>query len=86
MCTLELGVTLYQNQDGVDWVIGYASRAHNKTKYKYLAYTLKWVITEQFHDYLCGSTFVVYTDNNPLTYVLTSVELDATGHHSVVSC
>ena len=24
--------------------------------------------------------FVVFTDNNPLTYVLTSAKLDATGH------
>ena len=27
-----------------------------------------------------GNTFDVYTDNNPLTYVLTTVKLDAMGH------
>ena len=32
-----------------------------------------------------GGTFDVYTDNNPLTYVLTSVKLDATGQHWVAS-
>ena len=33
---------------------------------------------EKFHEYPYGSkTFEVYTDNNPLTYVLTSAKLDA---------
>ena len=37
-------------------------------------------ITEQFHKYLYGNTFDVYTDNNPLTYVLMTAKLDAMGH------
>ena len=37
-------------------------------------------MTEKFHDYLYGNQFEVRTDNNPLTYVLTSAKLDATGH------
>ena len=37
-------------------------------------------ITEQFHEYLYGNTFNVYTDNNPFTYVLTTAKLDAMGH------
>ena len=41
---------------------------------------LKWAVTEQFHKYLYGIHFVLYTDNNPFTYVLTSAKLDATGH------
>ena len=41
---------------------------------------LKWSITDKFHDYLYGHKFRVLTDNNPLTYVLTSAKLDATGH------
>ena len=41
---------------------------------------LKWAITERFADYLkYGPPFVVYTDNNPLTYVLTSAKLNAVG-------
>ncbi len=41
---------------------------------------LKWAICEQFRDYLYYSpSFVVYTDNNPLTYVLSSAKLNATG-------
>ena len=38
---------------------------------------------EQFHEYLYGNQCVMFTDNNPLTYVLTSAKLDATGHHWV---
>ena len=30
---------------------------------------LKWAVTEKFQDYLLGSQFQVYMDNNPLTYV-----------------
>ena len=37
-------------------------------------------ITDQFHEYLYGNTFDAYTDNNPLTYVLTTATLDAKGH------
>ena len=32
-----------------------------------------------------GSEFQVYTDNNPLTYVLTTAKLDATGHRWVAA-
>ena len=41
---------------------------------------LKLAVTEKFHDYLYGNHFTVVTDNNPLTYVLSSAKLDATGH------
>lgn len=45
---------------------------------------LKWAICEHFRDYLYHApSFVVYTDNNPLTYVLTTVKLNATGHRWV---
>ena len=40
---------------------------------------LKWAVTDKFHDYLYVSKFEALTDNNPLTYVLTSAKLDATG-------
>ena len=46
---------------------------------------LKWAITDQFHEYLYGGQFDVYTDNNPLTYILTSAKLDATGQWWVAS-
>ena len=84
-CTLGLGATLYQNQGGVDSIIGYTSRSLGKTKCKYPAHKLeflilKWAVMEQFHEYLYGNHFVVYLDINPLTYVLTSAKLHATGH------
>ena len=53
-------------------------------KLEFLA--LKWAITEQFRDYLFyAKYFAVYTDNNPLTYVLKTAKLNATGYSWVVS-
>ena len=37
-------------------------------------------MVEKFHEYLYGSTFDVYTNNNPLTCVLTTAKLDAASH------
>lgn len=44
---------------------------------------LKWAVTEKFYDYLYGNKFKVKTDNNPLTYILTTAKLDATGQRWV---
>ena len=52
-------------------------------KQEFLA--LKWDTTDTFHEYLYGAEFQVYTDNNPLTYVLTAAKLDATGHRWVAA-
>ena len=42
-------------------------------KLEYL--TLKWAVTEQFRDYLYyAPNFIVYTDNNILTYVLSTAK------------
>ena len=44
----------------------------------------KWAVCEKFHEYLYGSElFEIYTDNNPLTYALTSAKLDACGQRWV---
>ena len=40
----------------------------------------KWVFTEHFKEYLPYQPFLVRTDNNPLTYIMTTPNLDATGH------
>ena len=82
-----LGAVLYQNQDGINRVISYASRTLTDTERNYHLHSgkleflaLKWAITEKFTDYLkYGPPFTVYTDNNPLTYVLTTAKLNATG-------
>ena len=80
-----LGATLCQLYDHGERPIAYASRGLSATERLYPAHkleflALKWAVTEKFADYLYGHTFTVYTDNNPLTYVLTSAKLDATGH------
>ena len=82
---LGLGAVLYQVQDGVEKVISYASQSLTKSEAKYHVHKLeflclKWAITDQFHEYMYGNTFDVYTDNNPLTYALTTAKLDAMGH------
>ena len=51
---------------------------YHSSKLEFL--TLKWSMTEHFKEYLMYAPFVVRTDNNPLTYVLTMPNLDATGH------
>lgn len=33
---------------------------------------LKWAVTDKFRDYLLGSKFTVFTDNNPLCYLRTA--------------
>jgi transposase InsO family protein len=78
-----LGAVLYQHQDGRDRVIAYASRGLSPAERNYPAHkleflALKWAVTDKFHDYLYGATFTVKTDNNPLTYILSSAKLDAT--------
>ena len=90
-CGTGLGAVLYQTQeDGTEAVIAYASRSLNKAESHYPAHkleflTLKWAVVEKFHEYLYGSTFDVYTNNNLLTYVLTTAKLDAASHCWVTS-
>ena len=59
---------------------------YHSNKQEFLA--LKWAVTEQFHEYLSPygknrNEFVVRTDNNPLTYIFSSTNLDAAGQHWV---
>lgn len=86
-----LGAVLYQCQDNKLRVIGYGSRTltpaernyHlHSSKLEFLA--LKWSVCDKFRDYLYyAPTFTVYTDNNPLTYVLSTARLNAVGHRWV---
>ena len=81
-----LGAVLSQQQDDRRVVLGYASLSLRDTEKKMNNYSsmklellaLKWAITEKFRDLLIGSEFVVYTDNNPLSYVQTTGKLGAT--------
>ena len=89
-----LGAVLSQKQ--ADWryhPITYASCVLNETKQRYHSnkqefLALKWVVTEQFHEYLSPygknrNEFVVHTNNNPLTYIFSSANLDAAGQRWV---
>lgn len=83
--TTGLGAALYQEQDGQQRVIAFASRGLSRSESRYPAHkleflALKWAVTEKFQDYLYGSTFTVITDSNPLTYLLTTAKLDATSY------
>uniref|UniRef100_A0A3B3DXT9 Gypsy retrotransposon integrase-like protein 1 n=1 Tax=Oryzias melastigma TaxID=30732 RepID=A0A3B3DXT9_ORYME len=80
-----LGAALYQEQEGKLRAIAFASRGLSRSESRYPAHkleflALKWSVTEKFHDYLYGGQFTVVTDSNPLTYILTSAKLDATGY------
>ena len=89
-----LGAVLSQKQaDGQYHSITYASHVINETEQRYHSnkqefLALKWAITEQFHEYLSPygknrNRFVVRTDNNPLTYIFSSANLDAAGQRWV---
>ena len=51
---------------------------YHSSKLEFVA--LKWAVTEQFLEYLQYQPFTIRTDNNPLTYILTTPNLDALGH------
>ena len=90
-CEKGLGGVLYQkDENGLQRVIAYASRSLSHTERNYPAHkleflVLKWAVTDRFHEYLYGGKFDVFTDNNPLTYILTSAKLDACGQRWVAS-
>ena len=82
---LGLGAVLSQEQDTGRVVLGYASRGlrggernmENYSSMKLELLALRWAITVKFRDILLGADFVVYTDNNPLSYFQTNSKLGA---------
>ena len=89
-----LGAVLSQKQaDGRYHPIAYASHVMNETEQRYHSnkqefLALKWAVTEQFPEYLSPygknrNKFVVCMDNNPLTYIFSSDNLDAAGQQWV---
>ena len=89
-----LGAVLSQKQvDGRYHPIAFASCVMNETEQRYHSnkqefLALKWAVREQFHEYLSPygknrNEFVVRTDNNPLTYIFSSTNLDAAGQQWV---
>lgn len=86
-----LGAILYQQQDGKLRAIGYGSRTLTPAERNYNLHSgkleflaLKWAVCEKFRDYLYHAPhFTIYTDNNPLTYIMSSAKLNAVGHRWV---
>ena len=84
-----LGAVLSQKQDdGCYQPITFGSHSltpseknYHSSKLEFLAF--KWSVTEHFKEYLTCAPFLVKTDNNRLTYILTTPNLDATGHRWV---
>ena len=84
-----LGAVLSQKQeDGWFHPVAYGSRAltmheknYHSTKLEFLV--LKWAVTEHFREYLQYQPFMVKTDNNLLMYIMTTPNLDDTGHRWV---
>ena len=80
-----LGAVISQKQDGRLRVIAYASRGlrgaernmKNYLSMKLELLALKWAVAEKFREYLLGSEFMVYTDNNPLTHLQSKSKLKA---------
>ena len=86
-----LGAVLSQKQDdGQYHPVGYASRGlkggesrYHSSKLEFLA--LKWAVTDQFKAYLQYQPFLIRMDNNLLTYIMTTPNLDAVGHRWVAA-
>ena len=86
-----LGTVLLQELDNGQYhPVALASRElrggepkYHSSKLEFLA--LKWAVTEQFQEYLQYQPFTVCMDNNPLTYILTTPNLDALGHRWVAA-
>ena len=84
-----LGAVLSQKQsDGWYHPIAFGSHSltpseknYHSSQLEFLA--LKWSVTEHFKEYLAYTPFVVQTNNNLLTYVMTMPNLDAMGYRWV---
>lgn len=79
-----LGAVLSQVQEGegVARPVAFASKSLTRAQKKYPAHrleflALKWSVCDKFSHWLKGHVFTVWTDNNPLTHILTKPRLDA---------
>lgn len=79
-----LGAVLSQVPEGEARArpVAFASKSLTRSQAKYPAHrleflALKWAACDKFSHWLKGHSFTVWTDNNPLTYILTKPKLDA---------
>lgn len=80
-----LGAVLYQEYPKSMRQVAFASRKLKPSEKNYPIHqleflSLKWAVVDKFHEYLYGANFTIRTDNNPLTYVLSTAKLSAVGH------
>ena len=79
-----LGEVLSQKQaDGHYHLVIYGTQALTGHEKNYHSTKLEFLIMEHFKEYLLYQSFLVRTDNNPLTYIMTTPNLDATGHQCI---
>lgn len=79
-----LGAVLSQLAVGEDIArpVAFASKSLNYAQSRYPAHrleflALKWAVCDKFSHWLRGCPFTVWTDNNPLTYILSKPKLHA---------
>ena len=78
-----IGAVLSQVQEGETRArpIAFASKSLSQSQRNYPAHrleflALKWSVCDKFSHWLKGHRFTVWTDNNPLTHILTKPKLD----------
>ena len=86
-----IGAVLLQKQeDGHYYPVTYGSQAlsaheqnYHSSKLEFLV--LKWAMTKHFKEHLKWKPFIIQTDNNPLTYIMTMPNLDVMRYNWVGS-
>ena len=68
----------YHSVAYASWSLTIQEHNYHSTKQEFLA--LKWVIVEQFQEYLLWKLFIFRTGYNPLIYIMTTSNLDASSH------
>jgi hypothetical protein len=86
---LGIGVILGQlDEEGKEYVIAYASQINNKAENNYFSYegecfTVVWAVIH-FRLYLYGTKFTLYTDHQPIKWLMTNDKLTGKLAHWVL--
>jgi len=76
-----IGVIIGQlDEKGKEYVIAYASQSNNKVKINYFSYkgeclVVVWVVIH-FRPYFYGTKFTLYTNHQPIKWLMTNDKLD----------
>jgi hypothetical protein len=77
---LGIGVILGQlDEKGKEYIIAYASRSNNNAESNYSSYegeclAIVWTVIH-FRPYLYGTKFILYTDHQPIKWLMTNDKL-----------